>query len=320
MQNKKKMIIIISIIIVIGLILLITGLVLNKNKSTKEKSKSTTQEETEEIKDVNNDGINDEEQAHYRVTFETNNAGKLEGTLEYSVVENATLEAAGVTLPKPVPDKYYKFSSWQKDYNIVNNIMSEVITEDTTYMAYFEVANDKNGNGSPDEVETKLSLGKKLLSNNNSTKYDNYGIDINYGNDNYYELTINSDKKSATIKINFDNLQMNEQLKGTKTYKVTGFSKEIKTRYIGEVGQTADGDFLFFVMNDNTIEYVKLFKNYEQLNIKDDKYTVSKLNNVKDIKTFYQTGVSVENGSGWVTTIGVKENNDFYDIGELISK
>ena len=318
-MNNKKKVIIISIIVVLGLALIITGIILNKTKKTKEGTDSTPQEETTEITDVNNDGVDDKEQTHFKVTFKNYSDGKLEGTLEYDVVENATLEAAGVTLPKTVPDKYYKFSGWKKDYDKVNNIMSETITDDTFYTAYFEPENDKNDNGQPDEVETKLSLGKKLLSKNNAAKYDNYGTDINYGNDNYYKLTINSDKKSASININFDNLQMNEQLKGTKTYKVTGFSKEIKNGYIGGSGQSVDGAFLFFVMSDTTIEYVKLYKGANQtLNLKGDKYVVTKLDNVKNIQKFYLVDVS-SSGFGWGTTIGVLSNNDFYDLGELVS-
>lgn len=320
-MKNKKIFITIGILFLIGMIMIIASILVNINNKETDNSKVNEEIEKQEeskIVDINNDGIDDNEQTHYKVSFETNNAGKLEGTLEFDIVENATLEASGIQIPTPIPDKYYKFIDWEKNYNRIENIMAEQITEDVTYMAYFDVENDKNKNGTPDEVETKLNLNKKLLNKNKAAKYESYGVDINY-NSSYYTLNINENKKSATIKIAFDMMNMSEKLTGKKTYNITGFSKEIKKCYIGTTGQTSEGDFIFFVMSDNTIEYVKLFKDTDNLNLKNGKYVVSKLDNVKDIKHFYTIGVYIENGGGWATTIGVKENNDFYDIGELIN-
>ena len=41
---------------------------------------------------------------------------------------------------------------------------------------------------------------------------------------------------------------------------VDGFDKNVANAYVGELGQDSKGTTLFYVMEDGTVEYTKIFK------------------------------------------------------------
>lgn len=102
--------------------------------------------------DINNNEIADETERHYTVEFKVNENGSLKGTSKYEhVLYGLTFEEAGIVIPTPVADQYYKFVGWDKEF-------SEIVISRQTYYAKFEPINDKNNNGIADETESHYTI------------------------------------------------------------------------------------------------------------------------------------------------------------------
>lgn len=153
-------------------------------------------------------------------------------------------------------------------------------------------------------------------------------------------MRINPDKKSITLNIDwpvFGPLSMTAAYSSNvEEYQITGFSKEIKQAFVGELGQDAMGITLFYLMEDNTVEYTPMFTlntsnpnsthyemNYSYEKSPDGRITGTyfttrgPINGVKDIIKLYVANAS--NGSGWITTIGATKDGSFYDLGAIIN-
>ena len=84
------------------------------------------------------------------------------------------------------------------------------------------------------------------------------------------------------------------------------------------------GITLFFIMEDNTVEYMPMFINktdhYEMNYQNNDSFKVSgTLSDVKDVYKLYNVDSSKENASS-KTTIAAKKDGSFYDLGAIINK
>ena len=176
-------------------------------------------------------------------------------------------------------------------------------------------------------VIKKLDLSKSLNTtgvkySNPSTKEGDFGI----------SMSINDDKKYVTMGINWPKFGplsgSSAYSENTEYYQINGFSKKIKSTFIGSLGQDSVGITLFFIMEDGTVEYMPMFINkgdhYEmnyQYNSegKVDSFKVSGiLSNVEDVYKLYNVNASKGVGS-WGTTIGVKKDGSFYDLGAIIN-
>lgn len=154
-------------------------------------------------------------------------------------------------------------------------------------------------------------------------------------------LEVNSDKKSATLSIDWD--LFGKYLPNTvedyrlKSYKIIGFSKDIEEAMIGEQAQDPKSTILYFRMSDGTVEYTYLFNRdqtdfigriLEQLN------TVSEVDSnglvtgyhfevkgqvpqAKDVIKLYN--VSAMTTYGWKTAVGATKDGSFYDLGAAIT-
>lgn len=129
-------------------------------------------------------------------------------------------------------------------------------------------------------------------------------------------MSVNSDKRSITLNVDFDQLNSVFTIvngTGIKSYQITGFTKNIVSTFVGGVGQSVSGTVLFYLMEDGTVEYTKI----TELNY--DSQTVSKksVDNANDIIKLYTADVYAD-GAGHVSTIGAKSDGSFYDLGEII--
>lgn len=207
---------------------------------------------------------------------------------------------------------------------------------------------DKKSNNKKDIVEKKkqdseennsleikpLDISKCL--NNTTNKYSNYtDIEGNYG----LSTKINPDKKSVTLSINWNTFGPLSTASSYSSevidYQITGFSKEINQVFIGDVGQDAMGITIFYVMDDQTVEYTPMFvrktdsqnNTYYEMNYRYQKgadgkitgtyfATNATLADAKNVVKLYSADAS--NGSGWRTTIGATKDGSFYDLGAMI--
>lgn len=217
------------------------------------------------------------------------------------------------------------------DKGIIFSKDDSTITTETTN----NTSNNTNNKNETTEVK-ELDLTKSLNTNNityknASDQEGNYGL----------SMKINSDKKSVTLTIDwaiFGKFSTTGSSGEVKDYSVNGFSKNVKSTFIGNLGQHYSGITLFFIMEDGTVEYTKLFKQAETGNTDGSIYYVLNGNfnsdgstgtftsnglvsNVKNVIKLYNADAS--NGtysSGYITVIGTTTDGAFYDLGNEINK
>jgi len=159
-------------------------------------------------------------------------------------------------------------------------------------------------------------------------------------------LEINPDKKSAQLHIDWrkydpDVVSSNENAEWSTSVPILEFNKAIKKGFIGGAGQSKESVILFYLMEDGTVEYTRLYKQskdkegytYYEMNYsynytaegKADSQahfkTKGSIPGVTDVIDLYNVFANVPNGvGGHVTTIGVKRDGSFYDLGDIINK
>ena len=172
----------------------------------------------------------------------------------------------------------------------------------------------------------------KCLNRNGYTFANPTDVQGNYG----ISMNINSDKKSITLNIDWNVFGpisgLDAYAPSVLTYQITGFTKEIKEVFIGDVGQDAMGITLFYLMTDGTVEYTPMFvsktdtqnNSYYEINYTYDTSADGKLSSqrfetkgmipgVEQVEKFYISDASY-GVSGWKTTLGAKEDGSFYDL------
>lgn len=148
-------------------------------------------------------------------------------------------------------------------------------------------------------------------------------------------MSINEDKKSITLTIDWDIFgkisEEKNQPKGIEEYEITGFKKEIQSTFVGELGQSAEGITLFYLMKDGTVEYTPMFilkeneNGYKSYKVNytyeyDDEDEITgghfetngTIFGVSNIIKLYN--IDAYNENGWRTTIGAKADGSFYDL------
>lgn len=175
------------------------------------------------------------------------------------------------------------------------------------------------------ELDLEKSLNTKDITYKNASDTEgNYGLSIKINND-----------KTATLTIDwkiFGRISTTGSSGEVKDYLVKEFNKNIKSTFIGDLGQDTNGITLFFIMEDGTVEYVKIFKlgtnpdgsTYYILNniVKQEgnysgEFTVNPLN-VAGVIKLYNVDTYSQNASGYRTVIGATKDGSFYDLGSII--
>ena len=172
--------------------------------------------------------------------------------------------------------------------------------------------------------KVKIKLSKCLNTDefqysNFTEKQGDYGLTIK----------INEDRKSAILNVDWKKfkskdtgINKNYSTKNNENILIDGFSKKIKKSFIGDYGY-AVRTILFFIMEDNSIEYVELFnfnKSEYELNV-DDKNTASvqKIDEIEDVYKIYNAKVS-PTGLGEKKVVGAKKDGTFYDLSLAINQ
>ena len=167
------------------------------------------------FKDLNDNNIKDEEEAHYSVKFISEGNGHLEGKLEYlEVLTGLTLKEANIVIPKVVANTYYELKRWEP----VVPTNDTVVLSNITYKAIFGPINDLNNNGIADEEETyKLEIEYVYV---NGTKAAETKVeDVVYNMP--YSVTSPIIEKYTADRLVVEGTMPNEDLKVTVTYKAT---------------------------------------------------------------------------------------------------
>ena len=189
-------------------------------------------------------------------------------------------------------------------------------------------------NNSTEEKTTKedikpLDLTKSM--NTTNITYQNEK-DLNNSN-NSIKLKINKNKKSVTITINWDelikeNTYLKGKYKGIESYQVEGFEKNIKSAYIGVLGDNYSGTTLFYLMEDNTVEYTSLYTpktNMDNITFYDINFSEETFTNhliVPEFKNVYKINSvsATDNNKTYNTVIAVLKDGSFYDLNPFINR
>lgn len=179
-----------------------------------------------------------------------------------------------------------------------------------------------DGETDEDVIVKELDLNKPL--NTTGITYFNPRDDVN---DFGISMSINADKKSVTLSIDWNVFSgAVGNLDETPSYQIIGFNKEVKDVFVGTFGQEVGGLTLLFLMSDGTVEYVPMFGR-DNLNCVEDysadgsiigKHFVSKgaLTGVINVVKFYNVNAATQ--TGWFTSIGATADGSFYDLGNII--
>ena len=199
--------------------------------------------------------------------------------------------------------------------------------------------NKNNQNEKSTKENEKTNSSEEIkdidLSKSLNTKEYNY-TELTSKNQNLgITIKINDDKKSVTITYNS---KAQETLSSVthSTYakdqeysnEIKGFNKKIKDTYIGGIGQDITGTILFFITEDNTIQYVKLFDKKTDTKGNtywttywgngEDNINIQNVDDVDGIVKLYGANANAPESTGYYTTLAAKTDGSFYDLSKII--
>ncbi len=184
-----------------------------------------------------------------------------------------------------------------------------------------------NENKQNQKIEVDLS--KSL---NPYDGYFKYEIDDYIHNSYGLSMKINDDKKSVSLKIDFNKVKKElgsseETSSFIEQYEITGFNQKIEKIYFGEMAHTSLGDVLLYLMEDKTIMYTRLFDNKTSCkyhpfictsdDIKQLDFTPHLIEKVSNVVDIYNTRVFFTTG-GSRSPIAVTSDGSFYDLSKFI--
>lgn len=193
--------------------------------------------------------------------------------------------------------------------------------------------NNENSIDNQDEIK-ELNLNNCLNGKTGVVYKNPTDVSVNLG----LSMAINNDKKSITLNINWNEFGKysgeSTWSPETKSYQITGFTKEVSSVFIGGMGQDAKSTTLFYIMSDKTVEYTPVF--FRQENDYAINYTLEysedgsvtgehfetkgQLAGVANVVKLYNIDAHQEYSSGWRTTIAATKDGSFYDLGNIIIK
>lgn len=107
---------------------------------------------------------------------------------------------------------------------------------------------------------SKFDNTKEAINGPKGIMYNIHEFDIN--DNNGLSISLNSNKKSATITIDwskyFEIYGISATTGETRNYEVTNFSKNIRKVYISGFGQGSGYETAIYVMEDGTVEYTPI--------------------------------------------------------------
>lgn len=119
--------------------------------------------------------------------------------------------------------------------------------------------NKKTDNQEDDSIVAELDLNKCLNQSNM-----NYSDAVEATTSIGLTPVVDEGKRSITIKTDGSKFgpvsTLSAHYSGEYKMYVDGFDKNTKGVYVGELGHDAMGTTLFYIMEDGTVEYTKVFK------------------------------------------------------------
>ena len=193
-----------------------------------------------------------------------------------------------------------------------------------------ETKEEKNDNTNTTPTRHYIEIDPSKSLNTKDYKYsfvsdedDNIGL----------TLKINNDKRSVTVTIyekaskTISNINHSTWSPDPFDKQIKGFNKNIKSTYIGGLGQDVTGTILYFIMEDNTVQYARLFERktnpdgttYYDTDLYDEKLVIKEVPNINGIVKLYSANYNAPSSTGAHTTLAVKSDDSFYDLSQILN-
>lgn len=168
--------------------------------------------------------------------------------------------------------------------------------------------------------------GTKEINGQNGWTYDI--SDENYASNIGLTATLNSDKKGATIKIDwskyFETYGLSVTDNAINDYNVTNFESEIKDVLLAGFGQASGYETAFYLMNDGTVEYTPI-KNALGSNGSSKDTVLRSYGKLSGISGVVKLAIAVDKcnlenciGGGSYNIIGIKQDGTFYNLSKIL--
>ena len=237
------------------------------------------------------------------------------------------------------------FGGWILGASKVNFMYREAIDKNDTN-ANTTKKSDKTNNNTSNDTTVKnqdtsdeikaLDLTKSL--NTTNTEYSDAKELVN-GNE-MLGLSVKANGSNTKLSINWSEFGRYSTASSwpdtTEEYAITNLSENVKEGYVGGLGHDSVGTTLFYLMNDGTVEYTKVFTKkfdsngalYFNINYiyEKDAYGRStgehfesqgKIDGVNNIVKLYSANASTGT-SGFATVIAATKDGSFYDLANII--
>ena len=186
------------------------------------------------------------------------------------------------------------------------------------------------------EEETKEEIKEEIKAIDLSKSLNTNGYTYNSLTDKDenvgFSLKVNDDKKSVTVTIYEKGSKMiSDIIHSTWSTdpidkQITGFTKKIESTYIGGLGQDSTGTIFYYIMEDGTLAYSRVFEQksnsdgttYYDTKILENALSVKTVDNVDGIIKLYGANASAPKSSGYYTTLAAKKDGSFYDLSKII--
>ena len=195
---------------------------------------------------------------------------------------------------------------------------------DLGYEINYSITEDIGNTNS--EIIKEIDLSKSLNTTNYT--YDS----LNTNEESGFIVNTNDNKKSITITINEKGSKIISDITHSTwssdpiNRTISGFNKNVKSAFVGMMGHDSTGITFFFIMEDNTLQYAKLFERksnpdgtmYYASSINDERLNIQEVPNVSDIVKLYTANSHAPQSTGSATTLAAKKDGSFYDLSQII--
>ena len=272
-----------------------------------------------------------------------------DGTVQYHRLFKKTTDASGNqyyvlnrdengfaiegSIPKAVNVvELYNVQSNEANHTGASTVIGAT-SDGSFYDLGYEVNNAYNSNNEY-VVNKELDLTKSLNTTNytysNAVAASNsyHGIVINEGSKNNTIVTLNWNDGFDKLYNNVVTTQGGAHL-DIEEVKVVGLKGSVKKAVVGGLGQSAVSLTLFYLLDDGTIQYHRLFKKttdasgnqYYVLNRDENGFAIEgSIPKAENVVELYNVQSNEANHTGASTVIGATSNGSFYDLGYEINR
>ena len=215
---------------------------------------------------------------------------------------------------------------------IVGSALIFIVDKSTsnTTLPEKEASNKEEKSTSNKQLDLTKSLNTTNYTYSNAVVASNsyHGIVINEGNKNDIIVKLNWYDGFEKLYNNVVTSQGGAHL-DVEEVKVIGLNGDVKKAVVGELGQSPVSLTLFYLLDDGTVQYHRLFKKttdasgnqYYVLNRDQNGFTIEgSIPKAENVVELYNVQSNEANHTGASTVIGATSNGSFYDLGYEINR